>query len=138
MAIRTTSDAVKAIIETDDDVSEDLAPFIETASFLVDSYCEPEGGSATELELIERWLSAHFYAQRDPRAASEGVSSVNVSYQTSVKVGLANTHYGQMAMRIDTSGALAAMDKGAEDGSEGVGSKKVSILHIGPKDKNFR
>lgn len=77
MAIRTTDAAVRAIIETQ--ASIDTAPFIEVASALVDEIEPDSSYNATRLELIERWLAAHFYAIRDNRVASEGAGSVTRS-----------------------------------------------------------
>ena len=74
MAVRTTFDAVALIAEVDTDVSADLAPFIETANYLVTQLCASATKLVNEvetpfyddvaLELIERWLSAHFYHVR--------------------------------------------------------------------------
>lgn len=108
MAIRTTSAAVAAIIEVDANIP--LDPFIETASALVDRVeSEDEDGelSASVLELIERWLSAHFYAVRDPRATSERAGPVGASYESKVDLGLNITRYGQQALALDSTGILA-------------------------------
>jgi hypothetical protein len=108
MAIRTTDTAVGLIIEVDEDIP--LDPFIESASALVDEVCVPLGYTDARLELIERWLSAHLYATRDPRAVSEAAGSVSTTYQSKVDLGFNNSHYGQMAMRMDTKGGLALLD----------------------------
>lgn len=112
MAIRTTEAAVAGIIEVDPDIP--LAPFIETASNLTDRVAAGDFPvTLTTLELIERWLSAHFYAQRDPRVTSERAGSVGASYQSAVKTGLKNTHYGQMALSLDPTGILASLADGS-------------------------
>lgn len=112
MAIRTTSELVAGIIEVDEAIP--LEPFILAASLLVDKVAADENvdHDATTLEVIERWLSAHFYAQRDPRPTSERAGTVSQSLQSAVAVGLDNTHYGQMAMTLDTSGRLRSLSKG--------------------------
>lgn len=111
MAVRTTSELVAGIIEVQASIS--LTPFIATASELVDDVAASSSApDATRLELIERWLSAHFYAQRDPRAASEKAGSVAASYQSKVDLGLNNTHYGQMAITLDPTGMLKSASKG--------------------------
>jgi hypothetical protein len=104
---RTTPAAVSAIIEVD--AAIDLTPSIETANALVTELCAASGYSAARLELIERWLAAHFYAIRDPRAASEGAGGVSASYQHKVDLHFNQTTYGQQAMLLDTAGNLAAL-----------------------------
>lgn len=108
MAVRTTAEAVGKIIEVDDTI--DLTPFIEVANQLVTDVCSDFEYAAAKLELIERWLSAHFYAIRDMRSADEGAGSVRQSYQYKVDLFLANTMYGQQAMMIDTEGGLRALN----------------------------
>jgi hypothetical protein len=101
---RTTENAVAAIIEVDEDIN--LAPFIEVAAALVDEVCAPAGYDEARLELIERWLSAHFYAIRDPRRTQEVAGPVSESFQSKVDLGLDVTHYGQQAKLLDTKGTL--------------------------------
>ena len=117
---RTNATNVKAIIEVDSSIivsDSDLDPFINVANELVTEMCTGANGpdtdySVTRLEYIERWLSAHFYAIRDPRAKSEKAGSVGVSYDTKVGMNLSLTTYGQQAMMLDTNGGLARLDKG--------------------------
>lgn len=111
---RTTETAVGLIIELDDDI--DITPFIEAANALVEELLEPAGYDDARLELIERWLSAHIYATRDPRPVSEAAGSVSTTYQSKVDIGFKNSHYGQMALRLDTKGLLAALDARIEKG----------------------
>lgn len=113
---RTTSDLVKGIISVR--AGDDLSPFIAVANELVTEECVPvkkaDGTtpwhSDTRLELIERWLSAHFYAVMRPRAVSEGAGTVQQTTESKVDLGLRVTKYGQQALELDTSGALAALD----------------------------
>ena len=112
---RTTDVLVGGIIEVD--AAIDIDPFIETANVLVTDLCATavdEDGvlvySSVRLELIERWLSAHFYATRDPRAVYEKAGPVAQENQSKVGLGFNNSHYGQMAMRLDTEGGLARLD----------------------------
>jgi len=107
---RTTIELVGAIIEVDEDIV--LTPWIELANELVTEVCTDSGYTDSRLEKIETFLAAHLYASTiDPRAVSEGVTGANVSYQSSVSLGFNNTQYGQAAMRADTKGNLAALDK---------------------------
>jgi len=127
---RTTVDAVEGIIDIDSGIS--LTPFIEVANAMVTTHCSEKNSdyTATELELIERWLSAHFYHIRDPRAESEKAGSVSAKYQSKVDVGFSTTHYGQMAMRVDYYGGLAALDMRIKKGR--VASVGVTYLGTEP------
>lgn len=111
---RTTDEQVAGIIEWDSTI--DLAPFIEIATDLVDEVCGGSGYSDTRLELIERWLAAHFYAVRDNRIASEGAGTVQASYQQQVGLNLNVTIYGQQVLMIDTKGGFAALQRRASVG----------------------
>lgn len=133
MAIRTTDAAVRAIIETQ--ASIDTAPFIEVASALVDEIEPDSSYNATRLELIERWLAAHFYAIRDNRVASEGAGSVRQSFQYKVGLNLQVTIYGQQAAMIDTEGHLAALSKRSEMGKKKPG-QTVTWLGTGDSKGN--
>lgn len=106
---RTTSDAVAEILEVDDDIS--LTPFIATANSLVTERCVPLGYDDERLELIERWLSAHFYSIRDKVVSSESAKGVSQSYQYAVALGLNVTIYGQQAKLLDTKNGLDTFSK---------------------------
>jgi hypothetical protein len=114
VVVRTTSVAIASIIEVDSSI--DLTPFIETANLVVTDVCGDFDYTDEKLEMIERWLAAHFYAVRDPRPASEAAGSVSANYQYKVDLNLAVTTYGQQAMLLDTSGGLAALNKRASSG----------------------
>lgn len=106
---RTTAIQVGSIIEVD--ASIDLTPFISLANELVTERCADAGYSDDRLELIERWLSAHFYTNRDPRATQEKAGPVQETFQSKVDLGLFTSHYGQTAMMLDTAGGLAALNE---------------------------
>lgn len=139
MPVRTTDVLVGGIVELDADIP--VAPFIESANILVNRVClgakkadgtpyydELIAQDAVELEMIERWLSAHFYCIRDPRAQFEGVSSIMTRFQTKVDLNLSVTHYGQQAMALDTSGALSDFNK---DLTKGGPKRKVGVWWLG-------
>lgn len=114
MAIRTTNAQVAAIIELEVTVSTE--PFIEVANSLVTELCTDSDYTDEKLELIERWLSAHFYAIREGRATLEKAGKVSATIQSKVDLGFDVTHYGQMAMRIDTAGNLAKLNEQTKKG----------------------
>jgi len=108
---RTTSEAVAGILEEQATLS--LGPFIEAANYLVTKVCATATNSDgtswysdAELELIERWLSAHFYHVAATRADTEQAGSVSQKLRSKVDLGLNLTHYGQQAMLLDTAGGL--------------------------------
>ena len=112
---RTDSTAVGGIIEVDASIS--LDPFIEVANAVVTDCCgDVTGYDATKLELIERWLSAHFYTVRDMRAEQERAGAVSEKKQSKVDLGFDSSHYGQMAMRIDSNGGLSKLNEQAKNG----------------------
>lgn len=128
---RTDATAVGAIIEVDEDIS--VTPFIEAANALVTEICEPVAAyDATRLELIERWLAAHFYALRDPRAKQEQAGTVGQTLHVGwVRMHLQSTLWGQQAMLLDTAGGLARLNKGIETGKRG-GTVGVTYLGTTP------
>ena len=125
MAIRTTAILVAGIIDVDSGI--DITPFIAAASHLVDHCCSTDDYTATQLELIERYLSAHIYTLRDPRATMERAGSVQASYQSKVDLVLSTSHYGQTAMAMDFEGGLAALNNSTKTGRK----KTVSINYLG-------
>jgi len=125
---RTTSVSVGGIIEVDMGVS--LAPFIETASALVTEYCSEDDYDATRLELIERWLAAHFYTVRDMRAESEKAGPTSEKKQSKVDLGFDTSHYGQTAMRLDSRGGLARLNEQTKRGGE----RSTSVTWLGDED----
>jgi hypothetical protein len=130
MAVRTTEVAVQGIVEHDATIT--LTPFIEVASSIVDDVCADDSDyDATKLELIERWLSAHFYHIRDKAVASEKAGSVAQNFQYKLGLMFASTMYGQMAMTVDHKGHLAALSKRAEKGSRASAS---AFIHLGTVD----
>jgi len=108
MAFRTTQALVLSIVDFDCD-EIDLAPFILTANLLVTLKCTNSGYSDIQLELIERWLSAHFACIQYPRVTEEQAGPVMEKTQFKVDLALDVTVYGQQAKAIDTAGNLAGM-----------------------------
>ncbi len=125
---RTTKADVDTIIELDARIIPNdaaLLPFITVANELVTECCVTNGPTtaydATRLELIERWLTAHLYTNRDPRAVSERAGAVGAAYQSRVDLGFDTSHYGQTAMRLDTNGGLAVLNDSTKEGKPRVG-----------------
>lgn len=126
--MRTTQSAVSLIIEIDPSVNGgDITPFIETASSLVDDVCAPLAYSDTKLELIERWLTAHFYSVRDARTVSETVGPIAAKYEGQTALYLAHTRYGQQALMLDYKGGLAGLNRLPEQASR----VQVGLTYVG-------
>ncbi len=129
---RTTYLAVSKITKINTSITTDAAPFIEAANFLVTKLCSTatdEDGDlyhdATSLELVERWLAAHFYRIRDPEADTKKAGPVTKKDQYKVDLALDQTRYGQQAMAIDISGELASWNEDVKSGDAG----KEAIFH---------
>lgn len=106
---RVTDDDVREVIELE---ADDLDAFISVAHELVNEVCtSPVLTEKLKFE-IERWLSAHFAAVADPRTFIEKADEVSIHYQTKLGLNLQVTHWGQQAIAIDISGALAALNAG--------------------------
>ncbi len=116
---RTTFDAVAELLGDGqaggnyDTVNQpSLQGFIETASAVVDrvATCATRKGldlSTTELELIERWLAAHFYCVVDPIYTSRSTNGASASFQVGQAMeGFGSTEYGRQALAMDYSGCL--------------------------------
>jgi len=113
---RTTAANVQKIISHDSAIT-DLDPFIDTANELVTEICGDSGYTDTRLELIERWLAAHFLAIRDPRYESKKIGSAQGKYRSKVDFNLSLTHYGQQAQMLDTAGGLSTLSKRPRESS---------------------
>ena len=115
---RTTVGAVEGILLRDYDRKRrpNLMPFITTANVLVSkisslAITNEITLSDEQLELIERWLSAHFYVVSDRTYAEARTEGAYAVYHGKTGLSLDFTPYGQMAKVLDTSGILAGLDK---------------------------
>jgi hypothetical protein len=111
---RTSSAAVQAILAGEYDGSTSLDGYIETASAVVDDVvvCAARKAlthTAARLELIERWLAAHYYQQADPGYQAKATASASATFVGETGMYLEGTRFGQTAARLDSSGCLAAI-----------------------------
>ncbi len=131
---RVTAAEVGGIIEWDSDSTKSayisMTPFIAAANGLVTELCSDSDYTSTRLVQIELWLSAHFYTVRDMRAEMEKAGSVTQKLQSKVDLGFDTSHYGQMAMRLDTDGNLAALNERIKSGKRGT----VVVTWLGTED----
>lgn len=113
MSRRTSPAAVRSIASSIPS-SVNLDGFIDTASKVVDKVAACAGSKldAQHLELIERWLAAHFYAAINPSSSGGNISSKSIGSASKsfnvapVGMNFEATPFGQHAMMIDTSGCL--------------------------------
>jgi hypothetical protein len=110
MAIRTTPEDVRTIIDTDE---TNLMPFIRAANIVVETILASDSSlTAEQLQEIELWLAAHFVAIKDPVTKSESIGEASVTYFIGNEgEGLKMTPYGQAACSLDTSGRLTNLSK---------------------------
>jgi hypothetical protein len=116
--VRVTPAEVATIIPVE--ASVDVTPYIEAASLIVSDVCSNSDYSDAKLKMIELWLSAHFYAVREPTAAAERAGSVGATYDSKVDLAFCLTRYGQQALLLDTEGYLAALQRQAIEGRRTV------------------
>lgn len=122
MAIRTTAEAVEGVLgaDYDRDAGPALTPYIETASALVDTLVakaalKPVTFAGARLELIERWLAAHYYTQSDRTYKSRSTLGASATFNTDGK------EYLNAALALDNSGCLAALLNGKRAGAVWLG-----------------
>ncbi len=136
MANRTTAAAVRGILRDNSPPSDkDIDPFIESANSVVTSVCTNSGYDDAKLEIIERWLSAHFVRVAYSAFKREEIRNSRDEYQSRVEIGFDVTHYGQQAMRIDTAGNLAILNNQVKKADLPLPAEKrsVSIRWLGKR-----
>lgn len=126
---RTTFADVKLIAKVKSTVTEaKFAPFIEAANHLVNQCCLESDYSDATLELIERWLAAHFYHVFDPRRVQERADVISATFEGKTGLNLNFTRYGQQAMMLDTAGNLAALNDEITKGKKKI---QGNVLWVG-------
>lgn len=110
---RTTKEKVKNIIEVPEALTDAMIEaHIDDASLIVTEALAGKGLTEGRLELIERYLTAHYVTILTERGGlvSSEVDAVRDAYGGPKDgVGLAMTRYGQQAIAFDSSGTLKAM-----------------------------
>ena len=119
MSQRTTLANVQAVLADNWDDSTSVQPYIDSATVVVDRVvtCATKRGktlTATEEELVERWLAAHFYCVMDPLYTTRSTAGASGGFQRKPATDdFGSTDYGMQATRIDPSGCLNAIGKRA-------------------------
>ena len=108
MANRVSDSEVKEIIDT----TVTTTPFIDAANLIVTGKLADQGLGDALLKEIERWMSAHLVAIRDPMIKKEKAGEAEATYVTGKEgMGLDATPYGQQVKLLDTSGALTDLGR---------------------------
>lgn len=120
---RTSAEMVKEVLAAGKDYDLDdnpiLLPYIDAASSIVDDIVscvsdkELTALTSAKLEIIERWLAAHFYVVSDQTYASKSTQGASASFHGKTGMHLESSRYGQTAITLDSSGCLAAIGKQA-------------------------
>ena len=115
MALRTNTQAVRAVISVDPDL--DLTPFLNHANALTDKVAaEDDRGDMTDalLETLETYLAAHFVALYDQQYANKKTLDASASFQVgqSGKGAFETNDWGRQAMAIDVTGYLRSINLG--------------------------
>jgi len=112
MAVRTTADKVKEVIQTALGDLE-INALIAHANRIVTTKLGGEGLTTALLTDIETWLTAHLIAVGKERAPEgEKIGDIWLTYpKYSTKEFLRTTSYGQYVLLLDTSGKMQEATK---------------------------
>lgn len=132
MPVRTSADAVKAVLLDNYDAEKaySLDPFIASANALTNRVQAKDKGvvlGSVDLELIERWLAAHFYQHGDQGFQYRQEGKGSAKFHGVTGKGLESTQYGQAAIGFDYTGELAAINAEMVSGK----SRKAKVLWAG-------
>ena len=109
---RTTATEVKEIISTEL-TDPQITAYIGIANSIVTNNVTC-GLSASALEEIERWLTAHLISiTQERQVKKEKLGEAELTYAGQYGTGLKSTSYGQMVLMLDTCGGLANLGKKA-------------------------
>lgn len=111
MAVRVDTDDIKEIMTIVTLTDDEIDRFIATANLIIEKNLNTGAYDYTTAELddIERYLSAHFCALKEPRTVAEKVDVLSVTFQGKTGMALNATHYGQTAQMLDRHGVLQSI-----------------------------
>lgn len=127
MAYRTTEDLVRSIIDNTPTI--DMTPFIRIANRIVtkvhskDTLALLDSG---DLQELETWLAAHFYAHRDQLLQNKSTSGASGGFQGQTGMYFESTQYGQTCLLLDVTGCLASLMDQAKNGR-----KQIQMIWLG-------
>ena len=113
----TTATAVQTLLGEWYNSNYVVTSFITTANLIVAKHCTDDDFTNSELEVIERYVAAHLYCVTHRRSTTEGGAGIPSETKQHVEdLGFDATEFGQMAKRLDWSGALASLDNASKKG----------------------
>ncbi len=120
---RTTTEAVLQVLapgkEYDLQTNPSLAPYMDAAQAMVNRVAglavhRSSGGyRPSELEVIERYLAAHFYLTSDKAYANKSDGGASASFMQQTGKRLDQTPHGQTALNLDYLGVLNGINSNA-------------------------
>jgi len=118
MAIRTTVDDVKDILDNTNLEDSVIEAFIGDANIFVTGHLSGEGLGDDTLEMIEKWIAAHMISITRERTYSDAeAGGAKVKYTGKWGERLKATSYGQMAIDLDTSNTLLKLAESKKEAS---------------------
>lgn len=126
MPLWTTEDDVANVVEIE--TTDDIAPFIYTASELIDRVLAASTYTDETKKSIGTWLTAHFYRVFRPVTQSESLAGLSESFAVNIGQQLKQTTYGQQVLILDTEGWFVKLQANAEQGRQ---PRKISLMHLG-------
>lgn len=132
---RTTSLQVQAILGRNFTTGADLTGFIDAASIMIDqvvacAISKKRPLTDSQAEILERYLTAHYYGHADQFFTSKSTSGASGSFQGQFGKGLEGSQYGQTAMSLDPSGCLKALSMGNKIQLGWLGKNKCDQISI--------
>lgn len=110
--LATTDDLILICNEVDEDTPvEELEAHISAAHIMLMNRLDGYGLPVDLLELIEKYLAAHFAVLTNPAVQRETLGPLSTTYFGKAELGLDHTRYGQMAKSLDPTGRLDPENK---------------------------
>lgn len=120
---RTDEGAVKAVLapgrEYDLQSNPSLVPSLDAAQAMCNRVAvlalqrQVGGYSPSELEVIERYLAAHFYLTSDKAYANKGDGGASATFMQQTGKRLEQSPHGQTALNLDYLGVLNGIQSNA-------------------------
>ena len=112
---RITDTELRAL--TQEPVATDCTIAMTTASAVMDGYLADSGMSEALLKAIELYLAGHYLlvSLENGPLAKKSVDFASEGYHDVYKGGLLSTRFGQQAVALDITGALAEMSARADN-----------------------
>ena len=115
---RTTEQALRALFPATDKPEYPVQHYIDDASILVTEILGASGFSDARLEMIERYLAAHYYLLGTQEGGifedEMGDSKVKTGSTFTLGQGLRLTRWGQQVLSLDTTGGFAQLEGGTK------------------------